>query len=135
MNISNVGQTISPGIPQSGKNIPPQTVNKAIDSIGDTNSPPKTVDMRNVSLNEINTLIRSGVEGLLDVIPFVPPNIINQKGAEYAANIKIDFLGQVEGIIEYNKSIGKDITFSQKILENLKNIDGMKLPLKINVVA
>lgn len=74
MSISNVGQTSPISSVQSGKNPPHQAVSKATDSAAEVSPASRTVDMRNVSLNEINALIKSGVEGLLDVLPFfIPP--------------------------------------------------------------
>lgn len=135
MDISNIGQTLPASSVQSGKNVPHQAVLKATDSIDETSSPYRTVDMRNVSLNEINELIRSGVDGLLDVVPFIRPNIINQYGSEYAANVKVDFLSQIETDIEFKKSRGEDTAFIEKVLENIQNIDGTKMPLKLDVTV
>jgi hypothetical protein len=135
MNISNIGQNISAVSVKSGNNIPRTTASETTDLSKDTSSQPKTIDMRNVSLNEINKLIRSGVDGLLDMVPFVSPQIIDQYGSEYAANIKVDFLGQVEGNIKFKKSMGEDTSFLENVLANLNKIDGMEMPSKIDVTA
>lgn len=135
MNISNIGQAISSETTQSGKDIPPRTINRMASSTDDTRSSSRAVDMSNVSLNEINSLIRSGVDGLLDMVPFISPNVINQFGGEYAAGIKVNFLGQIEDAIEYNNSMGKETAFLQKVLDNIKHIDGTILPYKVNVFA
>ena len=134
MNISNVGQNLPTSSVQSSKNVPHQTISKPV-STEKSSLLYQTVDMRNVSLNEINQLIKNGEEGLLDVLPFIPPNIINQYGSEYAANVKVDFLGQIEKNIEFKKSRGEDTAFMEKVLENIKNIDGTKIPLKIDVMV
>jgi hypothetical protein len=134
MNISNVGQILPTPSMQNGKNVPHQTISKSVSS-DESSVLYKTVDMRNVSLSEINQLIRSGVDGLLDVVPFVSPSIINQYGPEYAANVKVDFLGQIESSIEFKNSRGEDTAFMEKVLENIKNIDGAKMPLKVDATV
>ena len=135
MHISTIRQNISAQNVQSGKSSPHHTGNNQISSDGNVASSSKTIDMRSVSVNEINQLIKAGVDGLLDVVPVIPPDIINEYGSEYAANIKVDFLGQVESMIEFNKSINEPTEFLENVLANLKSIDGMELPSKISVLA
>jgi len=135
MNISSMGMNFPVQNIQSGNNTPSKIASAASDSNIQSTHQSKAVDMRNVSLNEINALIRSGVDGLLDTMPFISPLIVNQYGAEYAANIKVDFLAQLENSIEFKKSNGEDTAFIEKILDNLKEIDGTKVPAKINISA
>lgn len=97
--------------------------------------PERTVDMRSVSLNEINALIKSGVNGLLDKLPFIPLHDVNGRSSEYAANVKIDYLGQIEGAIDFQKRTGKNTDFLEAVLENVRKIDGMKIPVRIDVVV
>jgi len=66
MNISSATQFPLPANVQRGKSNPPQSAEKATASIDDASLQPKIVDLRNVSINEINELIRSGVVGLLE---------------------------------------------------------------------
>jgi len=133
MNISSAGQIFSLEHVSSRKDVSSQAATQVPDAITDIIPPPRNVDLRNVSINEINELIRSGVEGLLEVVPFISPQIVNQYGAERAANIKIDFLGQIERSIGYKKSIGQETEFLQELLETLKEIDGTKFPSQIDV--
>lgn len=91
------------------------------------------VNVRDISINEINTLIRAGNNELLDVVPFIPPHIIDQYSS--VEEHRVDLLGQVEKSIEFKKSAGEDVTFLNKVLENLKNIDGVHLPEKIDLIV
>jgi hypothetical protein len=95
----------------------------------------KTINMRNVSLNEINALIRAGVDGLLDIAPAVSSQLNNPYETGSAANIKVDFISQIEATIEFQKSRGENVDFLNHVLANIKSIDGMKMPTGINTVA
>ena len=134
MNITKVGPMPPLTNVQNARSVPNEAATKATDSAAELLSPPgKTVDMSNVSLNEINELIKSGAEGLLDVIPFfIPPNIINEYGAEYAATIKVDALKQMEERIAFAESLGDDTTILKNVLNKLISLDGSELPHKIN---
>jgi len=109
MKISNVTQNYFPvnydvsNIQNKNKSASIQAASKVSNSTENTNSEPRTVDMRNVSLNEINELIKSGVDGLLDRVPFIAPHVIAQYGSEAAADIKLDFMGQIEAALEFKK--------------------------------
>ncbi len=96
---------------------------------------PKKIDFRNVSANEINSLIKAGEEGLLGRPLMIPPNIINEYGQEYAANYKVDFLSQIEGQIGFKKSLGEDTTHLEAFLNTLKEIDGSIIPGNVNITA
>jgi len=133
MNISNMKTNLPVQNIQSGSNTPSKTADVTRDSNGQATQQPRVVDMKNISLNEINELIRSGVDGLLEMVPFISPLTVNQYGKEYAANIKIDFLAQVEGSIEFKRSIGKDTTLIEKVLDKLKSLDGTKMPENIDI--
>ena len=135
MNISNIGQTIATISTQIGKSIPSQPEKIIDSSFQDESSTPRTIDMRNVSVNEINELIKSGVEGLLDFVPLIPPQTVKEYGSESAANIKIDYLGQIERSIEFKKSVAEDTSFLKEVLEKIKNIDGMAMPQKIDITV
>jgi len=135
VNISNIGQTIATISTQIGKSIPSQPEKIIDSSFHDESSTPRTIDMRNVSVNEINELIKSGVEGLLDFVPLIPPQTVKEYGSESAANIKIDYLGQIERSIEFKKSVAEDTSFLKEVLEKIKNIDGMAMPQKIDITV
>jgi len=152
MDISNIGQNISSASVPIGKNLPPQTANQITASNGGTESPPRRVDMRNVSLNEINELIKSGVDGLLDVIPYnniteflnlsvTPDGSYHQNSdpdgsyRESIMNKKIDFIGNIENAIKFEKSIGKSVEFLEKVLVNLNRINGMEFTSRIDIFA
>jgi hypothetical protein len=135
MNISNVRQNYAATTVQGGNVSPTSNVVEASRPVNEPGSQSRTVDMRNVSLNEINELIKSGVDELLDIVPFIPPQIIAERGAEYAANLKIDYIGQIQGAIEFERSIGSNTEFLERVLENVKEIDGMRIPDGIHVIA
>lgn len=91
----------------------------------------KTVDMHNISLNEINTLIKSGVDGLLDVLPAIPSPVYG-KFADDAADVKTDFIGNLEGHIAFQKNRGEDTAFLEKVLSHINQLNGMKWPTTID---
>ncbi|SNY58666.1 hypothetical protein SAMN06297280_3459 [Arsukibacterium tuosuense] len=95
------------------------------------------LNLRDVSISEINSLIKSGNSALLDVLPFVPPHILEQKGYDPAlvGEHRINLLGQGEQRISFQQSIGKNTTLLEQTLEKLKKIDGSNLPQKIDATA
>jgi len=125
MNMPNIGPSLAAFQAASGKTAPPTT-----DS--ESNAPRKTVDMRNVSLNEINALIKSGVDGLLDVVPYIPTTLTRKSAAREGRDVKIDYLGQLEGIIEFQKNRQEDTAFLERVLRNVNRIDGMALPAALD---
>jgi hypothetical protein len=134
MNISTIGPNLAATRAASGKTLQPQPIGK-VEEATDQNQASRTVDMRQVSLNEINALIKSGVDGLLDIVPYSPTATINPSGAQDAGDVKVDYLGQIEGLIEFQKSRHEDTTFLEKVLNNVKRIDGMALPPKLDVMV
>jgi len=141
MDILGAGQYLPTFNIQNGKNLPSQAVSQTTIAENDTRPPVKKVDMCNISLNEVNELIRSGVEGLLDVMPWSGVDLdkyINDSDGsyrEYLANQKIDFIGQIENSIAFEKSRGQSTNFLENILENLNQINGTEFPAKIDIIA
>ena len=133
MNVSTISLNLAATRTVSGKTLPSQTPIKT-DAAADIKSSGK-VDMRHVSLNEINALIKSGVDGLLDVVPYTPIATINPSGATDAGDVKVDYLGQIEGLIEFQKSRHEDTAFLERVLSNVKRLDGIALPTKLDVMA
>ncbi|GAB4182381.1 MAG: hypothetical protein Tsb002_03600 [Wenzhouxiangellaceae bacterium] len=92
----------------------------------------KKIDMRNISLNDINELIRSGIDGgLLDVMPINALKDANGNflpNAGLGLNEKFDFMAQVENSIIFNKSIGKSTEVLEKILLKMDGIHGKAFP-------
>ncbi len=77
MNILNIGQNYSITTAASGNKMPTESI--AVEkNINQNNSQPTKIDMRNISIDEINTLIKSGESALLDVVPFIPLNVLEQ---------------------------------------------------------
>jgi len=130
MYISNVSQTEH--VPAK-KNSQPENINKTTD-VNSSSSLIRTINMRNVSLNEINALVSSGAIELPEKIPFISPHIVEKYGAEGAANIKIDFLSQIETIIAFKKSVNEETKFEEMVLEKMKAIQGMEIP-SIDTIA
>lgn len=106
----------------------------ASESIGKSS---RQVDFRDVSINEINALIKSGKTELLDVVPFIPPHLLEQYNydPESIGNHRVDLLGQVEKSIDFKKSIGENASFLEKVLENIKSIDSTYLITKVDVAV
>lgn len=79
----------------------------------------------------INALIKSGVDGLLDILPAFPSTISGEYSGD-VMNVKTEYIGTIEGHIAFKKSIGEDTAFLQKVLEKVKRLDGSKLPSTID---
>lgn len=135
MNISNIGSYFSTEL-FIGRNNNQRNISDGTTELPQDKAPqPETIDMRNVSLDEINNLIMSGVEGLLDIVPATGNNAVSGYSSEYTGSTKIDLLGQVEVYIKYQKSINDDASGLERILDNLKKIDGMKIPRSVSTLA
>ncbi|NOX83929.1 MAG: hypothetical protein GXP06_13285 [Alphaproteobacteria bacterium] len=140
MDIQNFGTGLPTTKLQSSKNILPQTEGQKTSGAG-IKSTTRQVDMRNVSLTEINQLIKSGVDGLLDALPVsnIGQSIRLANGSpsdrEALMNQKVDFIGQIEKSIAFEKSRGLSTAFLENILANLNRIDGMNLPDSMDMMA
>ncbi len=136
MNISNIGQSTSSSKLHDG-NILPSQDNKETTVTKTTTQSAKTIDLRNISLSEVNDLIKSGIDGgLLDRIP--GRSILNENGEfnnGYQDNEKIDLIASIEGTIEFNKSIGESTDFAEIILEKYLSIQGTPYPKGVDVLA
>lgn len=137
MNIASLGPGYSAPSTASGNALPQteKTGPSGLPESGGRGSAP--TDLRNVSIDEINTLIKSGKTELLDVVPFIPPNTLEQYNydPESIGSHRVDLLGQVEKSMEFKASRGEDTSALEKALENLKQIDGSYLPAKIDIIA
>ncbi len=130
MNISNLAPTLAATRSLGVKTLPTAMTNHAGNSQSGS-SISKTVDMRNISLNEINTLIKSGVDGSLDILPAIPSPVYG-KFADAAADVKTDFIGTLEGHIAFQKNRGEDTAILETVLSNIKHLNGMKWPATID---
>jgi hypothetical protein len=137
MNIVPLVQSFSSQSSHDGNSLPQTQKASPADTSENIGKISKQVNLHDVSINEINALIRSGKNELLDVVPFIPPNILEQYNydPESIGNHRVDLLGQMEKSIDFKKSIGEDTTFMEKALENIKNIDGTYLPTKIDITV
>lgn len=135
MNISPLGQSFTATNSFSGNIVQPQS--KIENSISQNNTQSTKVDMRNISIHEVNTLIKSGESSLLDVVPFIPPNTLQQYSydPEKIGTIRVDLIGQVETSIEFKKSMGESTDFLDRVLRNFEALDGTELNKRIDVLA
>lgn len=97
------------------------------------------IDMRNISLNDVNQLIRAGFSELLDVVPNIPRlasinlnSSGHSKNQEDYSDVKIDFIVQIEGYIEFEKSLGRREQALENFLEKIKKLHGMKMSKTID---
>lgn len=95
------------------------------------------INVRDISIDEINTLIKSGKTELLDFVPLISPHTAdkNSYNPESIENNRVDLLGQIEKMIDFKKSIGGNPKNLEKIIASLKEIDGNYLPKIINATA
>lgn len=137
MNIAPIVQGFSVQSPHSGNSLPKTEKVSSADTSENIGKSSKQVDLRDVSINEINSLIKSGKTELLDVVPFIPPHILKQYNYDQEAigNHRVDLLGQVEKSIDFKSGIGESTNFLEKVLENLKSIDGAYLTPKIDITV
>lgn len=137
MNIAPIVQGFSVQSLHSGNSLPKTEKVSSADTSDNIGKSAKQVDLRDVSINEINSLIKSGKTELLEVVPFIPPHILKQYNydPEAIGNHRADLLGQVEKSIDFKKSIGENANFLEKVLENLKSIDGVYLTTKIDITV
>ncbi|NTS78504.1 hypothetical protein HR060_16800 [Catenovulum sp. SM1970] len=133
MNISSLGQNFSAINLSSDHKVPLQS--KIENNTSQNDSKAKKIDMRNISIDEVNTLIKSGETALLDVVPFISPNMLKQYDydTEKIGKIRVDLIGQVETSIEFKKSIGENTEFLENVLNKFKNLDGVDLNKKIDL--
>ncbi|WP_426992467.1 hypothetical protein [Methylomonas sp. CM2] len=128
MNIAAIGQTLAAYAAQTGNSRPAIATSREAGATSAVDSTARTVDLHNVSLNEINSLIKAGVDGLLDIVPMMHGNLFANTEPQAQADVKIDYLGQIEGAIAFDKSRGTNTDFLESVLTKLKRIDGMPLP-------
>ncbi|KZN44654.1 hypothetical protein [Pseudoalteromonas luteoviolacea] len=84
------------------------------------------IDMRNISPNEYNELVRSGVADL--PVPMVLPGgriYLDGRQADMG-DVKTDYIGQIEQSIEFNQDIGDfdQIAFLKDRLAIVKGLHG-----------
>jgi hypothetical protein len=135
MNVSALGKVYCSVNISGGNEIPPQS--KIESDVSKNNYQSTKIDMRNISIDEVNTLIKSGESALLDVVPFIPPNILQQYdyNPEKIEGIRVDLIGQVETSIEFKKNRGENTDFLENVLKKFKDLDGVELNKKIDVLV
>lgn len=92
------------------------------------------LNLHDVSISEINTLIKAGTIEVLDVLPFIPPHVLEQYNyePELVGKHRVNLLGQLEQSIDFKKSIGENTTMLEEVLANLSKLDGSYLPIQVN---
>lgn len=119
--------TISNNTPsEEGNNLPPSPPQTTNDS--------SSLNLHNISVKEINNLIKSGELGL-GAVPFINPETINAHGVEAVQDMKIDYLGQVEKSVEFSRSIGQPNENMEQFLEQLRQLQGKKSNARVDTYA
>ncbi len=137
MNISAITQNFATSTVKSGNKLPQYESARIDEAAKNTETSSEQIDLRNVSVNEVNSLIKSGKTELLRVAPFIPPNVLEQYNynSEAIGEHRVDLLGQVETSIEFKKSLDEDTRFLQAVLDSFMKIDGTKFPEELDLVA
>ena len=122
MNISTSTHSYPTSVATSGNNFPPNPETQAAPNhIKDNSQKNNLVDLNNISRNEINSLIRSGVDGgLLDHLPIksiLDDNGNLSSGGGYQADEKFDLISSMEQLINYKKSINRSTEADEHVLE------------------
>lgn len=146
MDISNINRHIPISNTQTSS-YKTSDINPAKELTAMENTQPKKIDFRNITPNEINDLIKSGVIDLESTS--IPSNIVaatlphpqqnNPVNFEYelelAKNTKIDFLADIETSIAFKENVGEDASIHKKKLETLLAINGSDFPVSIKTEA
>ncbi|WP_139209138.1 hypothetical protein [Aquisalimonas asiatica] len=135
MNIAPIGQDFAASNPQSGRNLPPVEKESVDGNSEAITKSAKQVDLRDISINELNDLIKSGEFEGVGVAPFISPHILQQYDYDPDAigNHRVDLLGQVEETIAFQNHIGEDTARLDAVLEDLKRVDGTYFPERIDI--
>lgn len=90
-----------------------------------------SVDMRNISLNEINSLIKAGYTELLDVVPFIPPHVLEQYqyDPERIGEHRFNLIEQAENIAAYKEHLGEDASFYRLYLDKIQALNKKDLAI------
>lgn len=97
----------------------------------------KPIDFSNISVDEFNTLIKSGHKELLNNLPFILSNVLEpaEYSSEEVGQNRIDFMSLVESSIEFKKSIGEDVSMLEQLQKKMKELNGQAFPKKLDVIA
>lgn len=93
----------------------------------------RSVDIKNMGLNELNALNQAtGDERLLFRLPYDTFRLVN---GEYQGSQSNDFLSQIEDEITFERSLGNKTTELDSFLAALKNYQGYPLQTSIDTKA
>ncbi|KZN62390.1 hypothetical protein N473_19245 [Pseudoalteromonas luteoviolacea CPMOR-1] len=136
MNIQGMGQNIAATNPYGGQNQPrvngyQQNIESVTGSHERKPEVEQTINMHNISPNEYNAMVRSGVADL--AVPMVlPGGRIHLDGHQAEmGDVKTDYIGQIEQSIEFSESIGdiKNAEFLKNRLAIVKDLHGQSFML------
>ena len=125
--ISNIGTNASSykALNPTGKTFNTASIveNRKTNSLSYENQ--ENYNFRDISIGEINSLIKGGQTSLLEVVPFISPSKLAEVNysPDEINKIQVNLLQQVESTIEYGKSIGEDTSHFESVLSNLYNIN------------
>lgn len=88
----------------------------------------RLIDPNSISLNEVNALIKSGADQLLNVVPFISPNTISDIGTVAASELKVDLLHQVETKIAFKRSNGENTSHLEEVESTLSELRNQPFP-------
>jgi hypothetical protein len=95
----------------------------------------KNIDLNNITKGEVNDLIKSGFDDLLFMLPV--KSIFDGDGSfsKNDSNEKFDLVGQLKGMIEFQKGIGESTKNLEEALDKYSNIHGKPFPKRIDMKA
>ena len=85
-----------------------------------------------ISLNEVNALIKSGSDQLLNVVPLISPNTISDIGTVAASELKVDLLHQVETMIAFKRSKGENTSYLEEVESTLSELRNQPFPKRVS---
>lgn len=124
MNINSIGQIAAAQKTNYGNPVPPSNHNILPES--GNNIDYTTIDMSNVTFNQINDLIKSGITELLNHVPM-------ESLTSHNPDKPFNYLKTVQDAIDSGLNDAKTVSSLQKTLDSLLEFDGFKLPKSINI--
>ena len=92
----------------------------------------RLIDPNSISLNEVNALIKSGSDQLLNVVPRISPNTISDIGTVAASELKVDLLHQVETMIAFKRSNGENTSYLEEVESTLSGLRNQPFPKRVS---
>ena len=92
----------------------------------------RLIDPNSISLNEVNALIKSGSDQLLNVVPLISPNTISDIGTVAASELKVDLRHQVKTMIVFKRSNGENTSYLEEAGSTFSGLKNQPFPKRVS---